>query len=121
MNAADQINRCALLDVDDVRNVNASTDQRAVASSVETKVVHASGVMTAEQEQGVGARISADPISTTLPKHRVTIRSIRRAVANSPVSGTTKHARSSSPASPTFSQNGRSFRHWSFAFDHAAA
>jgi hypothetical protein len=70
MNAADQINRCALLDVDDVRNVNASTDQRAVASSVETKVVHASGVMTAEQEQGVGARISARADMASKHRHK---------------------------------------------------
>ena len=38
--------------------MNASVDLRAVASIVEREVVHAIGVMTAEQKQGVAARIN---------------------------------------------------------------
>jgi hypothetical protein len=52
------INRKALLDVGDGGSMNAGIDLRAVATSVETEVVHAGGPMTAEQEQGVVAQIN---------------------------------------------------------------
>ncbi len=67
MNAAGQINRSALLDVDEVRSMNASIDLRAVASSVKTEVVHASGVMTAEQEASVVARSACSNETTVMP------------------------------------------------------